>query len=154
MSPAALDKKDSKGRWRRGLATMVPMIVLSLVTATILSLVVQVPTRAFAQVVTSASRVRGFAQALIRFVPTSDHISLPVRVRISISEINPAWAYGSWVVTYHDNGNYGKTYYLAEEFVRGSYRHFGTGFVTPNCPHAMPTAVCVGGFQTRSVVVK
>jgi len=154
MSSAALDKKDSRVPWRRRLATVVPMIMLSLVTATILSLVAQAPTRALAQVVTSVSRVRGFAQALIRFVPTSDHISLPVRVRISISEINPAWAYGSWVVTYHKSGNYGKTYYLVEEFDHGSYRHFGTGFVTPYCPHAMPTAVCVGGFQTRSVVVK
>ena len=154
MSPVALGEKDSRVPWRRRLATMVPMIVLSLVTVTILSLVAQVPTRASAQVVTSVSRVRGFAQALIRFVPTSDHISLPVRVRISISEVNAAWAYGSWVVTYHDNGNYGKTYYLAEEFDRGSYRHFGTGFVTPYCPRAMPTAVCVGGFQTRSVLVK
>ena len=133
---------------------MALMIVLWTATSIAFALVTQVSSRASAHTVTSASRFRGFALALIRFIPASDHIGSPARVRVLISEIDPAWAYGSWMVTYHDNGNYGKTYYVAEEFRRGVYRHFGAGFVTTYCPHAMPIAVCAGGFQTRTVIVK
>ena len=140
--------------WGRRLLTTALMIVLSTPTALTLSLVTQASTRASAHTVTTASRFRGFAQALIRFIPASDHISVPTRVRVLVSVVDPAWAYGSWLVTYHDSGNYGKTYYVAEEFHRGVYRPFGTGFVTTYCPHAMPVAVCVGGFQTRTVTVK
>ena len=80
---------------------------------------------------TVAWRFSGFAVELSRAIPADDNVTRPVTVRISISEVDPSWAYGSWRATFHHNGTYTKTFYLTEEYAGGEYHHFGTGFVTP-----------------------
>ena len=132
---------------------VITLVVALAVTAAIV-ITVMVNSRSPSRATTIAASDHGFAQALIGFVSTSVHEQTPARVHVSISKVDRDWAYGSWTATFHDNGTYTKTFFVAEEYVGGTYRHFGKGYVTPSCPRQMPTAVCVGGFETRTVVVK
>lgn len=107
-----------------------------------------------ARATTVAWQFHGFAVALSRVIPADNNVTLPVTIRVWISEVDHSWAYGSWRATFHDNGTYTKTLYLTEEYAHGAYRHFGTGFVSPYCPKQMPSRVCIGHFRTMTIVLK
>jgi hypothetical protein len=154
MASTTNGESDARGPASRKRFVTITVLTLVVTVAIVITVFVDSRSRAPGRADTIGIRDRGFAEALVGLLTTSNNVRLPARVHVSVSNVDGHWAYGSWTATFHDNGTYTKTFYVAEEYVGGTYRHFGKGYLTTYCPRQMPTAVCVGGFQSRTVVVK